>query len=271
MNKYLQLFRLGNGAMGIVGILAAAFIAAGAEAAESWRGIAVACAVVVVFIAGGNSVNDYIDRDVDRTAHPERPVPSGRMAPETALRLGLGCLALSCAMSVALWDPLSVGLVCAACALMLAYEVALKQRGFVGNAAIAALTGMVFLLGGAVVGRPENGLAVAAMAALVTVGREVAKDVEDMEGDAGRRTLPMRIGKPRACAVAAAFFVAGPALSLWPGVAGAFGPLYWTVLAADAMFIYAATVVFRDPHRAQKASKAAMLAALLAFILGVIR
>ena len=45
----------------------------------------------------------------------------------------------------------------------------------------------------------------------------------------------------------------------------------YTVVIADAIFIYCAAAVFRDPHRAQKFAKIAMVVALVSFILGVFR
>jgi geranylgeranylglycerol-phosphate geranylgeranyltransferase len=48
------------------------------------------------------------------------------------------------------------------------------------------------------------------------------------------------------------------------------GVPYLTVLIADAMFIYAAWIVFRNPHEAQKTAKIAMFAALVAFVLGAL-
>ena len=110
------------------------------------------------------------------------------------------------------------------------------------------------------------------MALLVSVGREIAKDIEDMESDEGDRlTLPMRIGPRKAAALACVFFVAGPVLSVAPMVWHTYGPLYYSVVVADAIFVYCAAVVFSSPHRAQKFAKLAMVVALVAFIAGVFR
>ena len=154
---------------------------------------------------------------------------------------------------------------------MVLYETMLKQRGFIGNITIAVLTGMVFLLGGSIVDHMENCIEIAGMAALVTVGREITKDIEDMEGDEGRHTLPMAIGKRNAGIVAAIFYIAGPILSVLPLIENSMGPLYPVVFVADAMFIYAAIILFNDPHRSQKMAKYAMMVALVAFILGAVK
>lgn len=270
MNRYLRLFRLGNAVMGFIGVMAGAFIASGLNIGDHWINLLVSCLVVVAAMAGGNSVNDYVDREVDKVAHPERPVPRGEISPGNALRAGLASLALACLISLLMVDAVLTLVVIVACALMLLYETVLKQKGFIGNLTIGILTGMVFLFGGAVVGNMGGMLLFAAMAFLATTGREVAKDIEDVKGDEGRVTLPMVLGTKRAALVSAAFFVAGPALSLWPFLDGGMGALYLTVLAADAIFIYAAWIVFRDPHKAQKTAKMAMFAALAAFVLGVL-
>ena len=58
MNKYLRLFRFGNGLMGIIGLLVSVFIAAGYGITDKWLNILIGCAIVLAFVAGGNSLND---------------------------------------------------------------------------------------------------------------------------------------------------------------------------------------------------------------------
>lgn len=269
VNKYLQLFRIGNVVMGIIGVAVASFMASGTGIVDHWTGLLISVAVVFMFISGGNALNDSIDAEIDKTAHPERPVPSGRMTAEQARKIGIAMLAGSVLASLLTLDPVCVAIVAVACVLMVSYELFLKQRGFVGNLTIATLTGMTFLMGGAVVSNAEGNIVVAVMAMLVSVGREISKDIEDMESDEGRVTLPMRIGVRRAAAVASVFFVAGPVLSVAPMVWHTYGALYYLVIVADALFVYCACKVFSDPHAAQSTAKKAMLIALVAFILGI--
>ena len=271
VNRFLQLFRTGNAVMGIVGVVVASFMAAGLDMVDGWVNLIISAVVVFMFICGGNALNDYIDHDIDRTAHPERPIPSGRMERKTALHAAIVMLGGAVVVSFLTVDLECITIVVIAAVLMVAYEVALKQRGFVGNVTIAVLTGMMFLLGGSVVGDAQDNVVVALMALLVSVGREISKDIEDMDSDEGRLTLPMRIGTRNAAALACVFFVAGPALSVLPMVWHSYGPLYYTVVVADAVFLYCAAVVFSDPHRAQKSAKIAMIVALVSFILGVFR
>jgi geranylgeranylglycerol-phosphate geranylgeranyltransferase len=271
VNRFLRLFRFGNGIMGILGVVIGAFIAVGFDIGGHVLNILISGAVVIIFMAGGNSLNDYIDREIDKTAHPDRPLPRGEIAPRTALIIGVAGLAAASLLSVAMMSVAVTAIVVIAAALMVSYELFLKQRGFAGNITIAVLTGMIFLFGGAVVGNMEGNYVIAAMAALVSVGREIAKDIEDMGSDEGRKTLPMAIGVKKAAAVGAAFFVLGPALSVWPLIDQTFGWLYCIVFVADAIFIYSAFIIFRKADVSQKMAKYAMLIALIAFVLGVIQ
>ena len=270
MNRYLQLFRVGNALMGIVGVVIACFMAQGFDVIDEWQNILICAATVFLFICGGNAMNDYIDHEIDRTAHPERPIPSGRMERKEALTAAIATMVASVAISFLTFDIVCILIVAVACVLMLAYERYLKQRGFVGNVTIAVLTGMMFLLGSAMVGDIWDNLVVALMAMSVSVGREVSKDIEDMESDEGRKTLPMSIGVRPASAVASAFFVIGPMICVYPLYEGTYHLLFWSVLIALAIFVYCAIVVFKDPHMAQKMAKFGMLFGLLSFILGVV-
>ncbi len=258
--------------MGIIGVTVASFMAIGTGLIDQWQNLLISAMVVFMFICGGNGLNDYIDHEIDKTAHPDRPIPSGRMSRKTALYASLFMFIGAFVVSLLTADSVCIAIVAVAVLLMVAYEVALKQRGFVGNLTIAILTGMMFLLGGAVVGDAMANAIVAMMALLVSVGREIAKDIEDMESDEGARlTLPMKIGKRNSATLACIFFVAGPVLATQPMFAGTYGPLYYTVIIACVMFIYCAIMVFNDPHKSQKMAKKAMIVALLAFILGVFR
>jgi geranylgeranylglycerol-phosphate geranylgeranyltransferase len=269
VNRFVQLFRVGNCVMGVVGLILAALIAVGTDIVDHLYEIAIASGVVVTFIIGGNTLNDYLDREVDKQAHPERPIPSGRISPGTARMTAIGAFVISLALAVLLFDVLSFAIVLVAIVLMLAYELRTKKLGLSGNLSIALLTGMLFLLGGAVVANIEATIAIAIMAMLATLGREIVKDIQDMGSDFDRRTLPQRIGARNAGIVASVAFLVAVCLSPEPYLAGRFGLAYVAaVLFADAIFIYCSIVHFRNPKQGQKWAKYGMLVALVSFLLG---
>ncbi|MFA5313994.1 MAG: UbiA family prenyltransferase [Methanomassiliicoccales archaeon] len=268
MNRVAQLFRIGNCLMGIVGLMMGVWIALGTDLLDSYLEIISASAVVFFFIAGGNALNDYVDREVDKTGHPERPIPSGRMTPMTALRISAACFVISLLFSLSLNIP-SIIVVLVAVALILLYELRTKKAGLSGNITIGLLTAMLFLLAGTMADMLDRTYILAALAGLATLGREIIKDIEDMEADFDRNTLPKRIGKRNASIVAAFVTLMAVALSSEPFLAGTFGLGYMLiVLVADAIFIYASVIQFQNPRQGQKLAKYGMLVALLAFLIG---
>jgi len=256
--------------MGAFGVLLAAIVCAGPSGVEeSWLEVALSMAVVMAFTGAGNALNDYFDREVDKVAHPDRPLPRGLLSSRTALYLAvtLFVAAISLSLFVSIW---SVTIVIASVFAMLVYEVLLKGEGLVGNLAISWLTGALFLFGGAAVHSLEVAWILALLAFLATLGREIVKDIQDIEGDRGsRRTLPMRIGVERAGTVGSAAFLGAVALSPAPYILDLMSVWYLpVVVVADGIFIYCALIHFKSPERGQKMAKLAMLVALIAFLVG---
>jgi geranylgeranylglycerol-phosphate geranylgeranyltransferase len=264
------LLRPGNCAMTAFGVAVGAYVQAGAGAAAVLPQVGLAALAGFAFAGAGNALNDWLDRDVDRAAHPERPLPSGRATASDALRLQAGLFALA-AGAAALVSPACFLFVLAALALMVSYEFRLKARGLPGNLAIGILTGAPFAFGALATGTAAAPvLLLALLATLATLGREIIKDVEDMAGDVGRRTLPMRLGRDRALRVAQAALALGVLLSplpwlLRPGLGWVYLPL---VGLADAGLLLAALRAPRDAHRGQRDAKLGMLVALVAFAAG---
>ncbi|HVL86804.1 MAG TPA: geranylgeranylglycerol-phosphate geranylgeranyltransferase [Candidatus Thermoplasmatota archaeon] len=269
-----QLLRPGNCAMTAVGVVAGALVASGPAAASLWPTVALGAAAGFAFAGAGNALNDWVDREVDARAHPGRPLPSGRLSPDAALRAQAVLFALSVAAAAAIaWtftSPLALLLVLPALVLMVAYELRLKATGLSGNVAVSLLTGAPFVMGGIAVNAPETPvLVLALLAVLVNLGREVVKDVEDMQADAGaRRTFPMTAGVSAATALARAAILAGVALSPLPWLLGTMGPSYLpAVAAADVVLLWAAFEAKR-PSRSSRLAKLGMLVGLVAFLVG---
>ncbi len=256
--------------MGIIGLLMSVLIATGTSISDYWA-IATAAVVVFFFVAAGNSLNDYMDREVDKLAHPERPIPSGRLRPKTARTISIICFSVALVASCFLRFEATL-VVIVAMALMLTYEMSTKKKGFSGNLTIGLLTGMLFVFGGAVVGKIDNTIVIALIVGLAILGREIVKDIEDMEADFDRNTLPKRIGKRNAGIIGSIAFLMAVALSPVPYLTSMFGLGYLSVvLVADAIFIYCSIVHFRNPTRGQRLAKYAMLVALVALLLGGIQ
>lgn len=267
-----RLVRPANAATSAAAALVGALLAADAALApRAWLAVVGAALASFAFAAAGNVRNDLGDVDVDRRAHPGRPLVTGAV-PVGLARGAAWALYAVALVGGALVSWLGLVLVALALPVMEGYERWGKRAGFPGNLLIGLLTAAPFVLGAMATGGPDAAvLAVALLAALATVGREVLKDVEDVEADRGaRRTLPMRVGARRAALVAAAFLGATVLLSGAPFLLET--SLGWAYLpavgVADACFLAASAVGHRDAGRAQRLAKAGMVAALVALLVG---
>lgn len=274
MHPLLGLLRPGNAVLSAAAVVVGAIVAVGIEGTVALATpVVLGAGVVFLFTGAGNALNDYFDRDVDRVNHPGRPIPSGRVAPGTAVRVSGALFAASVVIGAAINLP-SLGVVVLSLALMLAYELRFKRSGGSGNLLIAWLVGSLFLFAGTVVFegdlRPlQVASTLALLAGLSTLGREIAKDIEDVAGDRDRQTLPKRIGVARSGTLARAALLSAVALSGLPALTGILSLSYAAIVAiADAIFIYAALVATRAPGKSERAMKAAMVVALVAFLAG---
>ncbi|MEM4293704.1 MAG: UbiA family prenyltransferase [Thermoplasmata archaeon] len=275
MHPYIEIIRPGNCILASTGVLVGGVIAAGASALALSNLPQLLLAMVVVFLStgAGNVLNDYMDRDVDRINHPERPIPAGKIKATHAQIYA--CALFLAALPFALFAEHSTALTfifLLAVLLMLAYEFKFKAEGLSGNLIVSLLTAMVFVFGGCAFGNPLLTIPFALISFLASIYREIVKDIEDVEGDFTRRTLPKKVGKRNAG------FIAISALALAIGFSPAplllpdfkFLPkLAYALLifGADMLFIYSATFTLKSPKKAQKLAKIGMLVGTISFLL----
>lgn len=196
-------------------------------------GLLVLAALLVA--AAGYIINDYYDVKIDAINRPDRLVV-GRLLERRKAMLahvllsaaGVGLAVLS---GAGRRQALLIGLVTLGAALLLwGYSARFKRLALVGNLSIGLLTAALVLLPELQLLTGRKAVWLYALAAfLLTVVREIVKDLEDMRGDAqhGCRTLPLVWGVARSKWVAGVF-LAGlgalvlsavaelPALGRWP-------------------------------------------------------
>jgi 4-hydroxybenzoate polyprenyltransferase len=149
--------------------------------------------------AAGYIINDYYDVKIDAINRP------GRLVVGRAVRRRRAMLAhlLLSGIGVGIGGLLSplLGMVTLGSALLLwGYSVRFKRVALVGNISIATLTAALVLLPELQLRTNNSSVWAYALAAfLLTVVREIVKDVEDMRGDAQHdcRTLPIVCGVAR--------------------------------------------------------------------------
>ena len=214
MNPYLALTRPENMILTAIAVIAGSFIAAGPEIMDFQIEIAICCVCSMMLVGGGNALNDYNDRETDKENHPERPIPSGSISADTAsvcaqALLGSGLLILLFALENKM--PFVIALI--GIMLLIAYENGLKAAGISGNITVGLMSGAVFLFAGMAVNDPGPTLWMFGLAVLATITREIIKDIQDLEGDRDRRTLPANIGIENSMRVAILFLLIAIGLS----------------------------------------------------------
>lgn len=86
---YFQLLRLPNLFTAMADIMAGAWVATGITGYPFSPLLATLLLSSTCLYAMGVVLNDYFDRDIDLVERPERPIPSGKISPSSALRLGI--------------------------------------------------------------------------------------------------------------------------------------------------------------------------------------
>ena len=274
MHPLLRITRPGNVLLSALALLAAGFVAVGPEVLlQIAPQLALATGAAILCVGGGNTLNDWFDRETDCTNHPNRVLPRGELSPETALNWArILLLAGLLSAGLLLDNPLPLIIAAVAVALLLVYELRLKATGLPGNATISLLAGGLFFYGGAATGTPGTTLWLAGLATLATLSRELLKDVQDLDGDSDRRTLPARIGPVATLQLATAVLVLAVVLSLtaYAQFSGRGATAYLTlVILADGWMLNGCRMaLIGDSQAGQQALKQGMGVAMLAFIAG---
>jgi len=169
-------------------------------------------AIATFFIASyGYIINDLFDFRADKVNKPERPFPARKLSAWDGINGALLCLVLG---AVALAGSIAaVWLFFAAfVAGLFLYSFKISAWLVAANLWVATLCSSAFLLGGLITQaspiRQGMLIAAGALTFLYHFGREIIKDIEDVEGDrvAGRRTIAIVWGVEVArCSAATAF------------------------------------------------------------------
>jgi geranylgeranylglycerol-phosphate geranylgeranyltransferase len=237
-------------------------------------------ALVAAFSAGlingaGNAFNDLMDQDIDRINRPGRPLPSGRLSPRSAALESLVLALAGCSLAWYL-GPVHGLLALAVSTLLVIYSIYLKNSMLWGNITIGALSAVAFPYGALVSGGMGRSWIPAVFALLFHLGREIVKDIEDMEGDRlrGERTLPLRQGRGPAAWVATAVYLVLIAFTWIPWAIEVYGMVYvLAVSSVDGLLLYALFQLHRrgaqlSDDRLGRLLKAGMLLGLLAILAG---
>ncbi|TKK70808.1 ubiquinone biosynthesis protein UbiA [Ilyomonas limi] len=186
------------------------YVAAGKVPVVHGKTFFLLCLSSVLVAAAGYIINDYFDLNIDRINKPEKLVVE-KIIPRRwtiVLHLALSAVGILIGFYIDFTTPiLFLGLANAACVLFLfVYSISLKKKLLAGNILISLLTAWVVLVitWCEVVSFPHiRGVDIAKLsrytflyagfAFIISIIREVIKDMEDIEGDRkyGCTTMPI--------------------------------------------------------------------------------
>ncbi|MFD8972912.1 SCO3242 family prenyltransferase [Streptomyces sp. NPDC059593] len=165
-------------------------LAGAAAAGRPFRGSTAGLAAASVCLYwSGMALNDYADRDVDAKERPGRPIPSGRVAPRTALAVATALTGTGLALAATAGGRRALGVAVPLAATVWAYDLRLKDTPY-GPAAMATARGLDVLMG-AVTGTGTGAWRSALPAALAVAGHTYAlTTVSRKEVEGATASLP---------------------------------------------------------------------------------
>ena len=247
-------------------------IIAGAEPTSS--PLILAMTAVALTTASSMAYNDYLDRDIDKISHPERPLPNKILKPKTLLYYAVGLFLLATLLTTQI-NLLCLLMLGFTLLILFSYELMFKNQGFAGNITVAFLSSLSFTFGGAAVNNPTASFIFSLITFFLFVAIEIYKDVHDVKGDAlNRVTLPMKIGEKNAAIIGSASLVIAILITPIPYLYYNFGLAYLTfMILVDIIWAYSIISTLKDLSKTgpsiQLIRKAAALA-LLAILIGAI-
>jgi len=270
MNAYLEILRPFNALMGVIAVLLVAIISGNFTIY-----VPIACVIVFIFTGAGNAINDYVDHKIDAINKPERPIPSGRISLRAAAIYSIALFTISTIMALVIGIIPGIIVILSAI-LMFLYAYRLKKTCLIGNMSIAFLTGFCFVFAGVVLETVFLSVLLGFYAFLMTMAREIVKDMEDVEGDSaeGASTFPIRYGMRTSSILAAVFMIVASLTSPLLFFIGIFNIIYLIVLLfAIILFLACALSILRDQslnntRKVSKRIKIGMGIVFLAFALG---
>ncbi|MBW6457666.1 MAG: geranylgeranylglycerol-phosphate geranylgeranyltransferase [FCB group bacterium] len=230
LKHYVKLARPANiGLVAAVVLITSAFFT---PYPPIWR-VLLAIVCVAFITAAGNALNDICDIEIDRINKPKRPLPARLITVEGARGFMLVMFVLGNLAALLLGiGPLLISLVIVT-PMLYWYAHHLRNVALAGNVLVAFLSSLTFLFAALAFGDMSIGYVPAVYCFVLSLIREIVKDLEDLDGDGAQnsKTLPVSIGEtPTRILVGILIVLFIPFIPL-PYVAGLYGKWFFFIAA----------------------------------------
>lgn len=224
----LKLSRPVNVLISFITIIIAAELAGSLEPIENVLIAALSAALITI---GANVINDYFDIEIDRINKPNRPLAAGTVKSNISIFyfITVYFLAWSLAVYISIWMFL---IAFVTSIILFFYSYYLKRTVLWGNLTVSLATAMAFVYGGVAVGHYVETFFPASFAFLFHFGREILKDIQDIEGDkrAGAHTFPIIYGISKSLILILVDFILLVFLTAIPYILGIYSLKYFLTI-----------------------------------------
>ena len=218
-----------------------------------FQNVLLACFSGALITGAANTINDFYDIEIDRINKPARPLPSGKVSPQTAFFWAIFLFIAGVGTSL-LINKTAFWIASTASVLLFFYSYSFKRLPLIGNFTVSLVAGLAFIYGGVSVGRFKQALIPATFAFLFHFGREILKDIEDISGDrAGRaRTFPICCGVKAAQMLITFIFFLLISATFLPYLNGEYNLRYFLIVlpGVDLYLLYVIFAVWRNTEPA---------------------
>jgi len=231
MNIIILLIKLSRPANVIISFLTIIIAAELAWGLDPLNYVLLAALSAALITMGANVINDYYDIEIDRINKPNRPLAAGTVSKKTAFIyfIFVYFLAWCLAIYMNVWMFLIAFMTSI---ILFFYSFRLKRTVLWGNLTVSFATAIAFVYGGVAVGHYKETFFPAAFAFLFHLGREILKDIQDIEGDkqAGADTFPVKYGISRSIGLISVDFILLVFLTAIPYILGIYSIRYFMII-----------------------------------------
>ncbi len=231
MNIIILLLKLSRPANVIISFLTIIIAAELAWGLDPLNYVLLAALSAALITMGANVINDYYDIEIDRINKPNRPLAAGTVSKKTAFIyfIFVYFLAWCLAIYMNVWMFLIAFMTSI---ILFFYSFRLKRTVLWGNLTVSFATAIAFVYGGVAVGHYKETFFPAAFAFLFHLGREILKDIQDIEGDkqAGADTFPVKYGISRSIGLISVDFILLVFLTAIPYILGIYSIRYFMII-----------------------------------------
>ena len=271
IQPYFKLTRFQNNLITFISVLMGGFIGG----VSSWGKLLLSALSAALISAGGYVLNDYFDLEIDKINRPLSVLPRGDLPPKKALIFSISLFLMGFILSFFL-KPVSISIALVTIIFLFLYSAKFKREFLIGNVTVSIISALAFIYGGVFSKNPEISLIPAILAFLFHLGRELIKDMEDLEGDQALRseTFPIAYGIKNSQFLASTIFLVLIILTIFPYKLKIFSIYYLIlVLMMDFVLFYIILSLWNNPSRENLGSlsrllKFEMLLGLLAIFAG---